>query len=113
MVAGMNQNPPAATIRRPVMMPPLYPSLSPATRRQRHQEVAQIVRELHPGGLGQAQVQLLLEVLVHHVDHPVAEAPEGKQQDEEDECEEDIPAVVRDEHALSRGRGPSRGGIAG
>jgi hypothetical protein len=25
-IAGMNQNPPAATIRRPVMIPPLYPS---------------------------------------------------------------------------------------
>ncbi len=26
-VAGMNQNPPAATISSPAMMPPLYPSL--------------------------------------------------------------------------------------
>ncbi len=25
-VAGMNQNPPAATSSRPAMMPPLYPS---------------------------------------------------------------------------------------
>src|ERR1035437_5514767 len=28
-VAGMNQNPPAATISSPVMLPPLYPSLLP------------------------------------------------------------------------------------
>jgi hypothetical protein len=41
-----------------------------------HQEVAQVVRELHPGGLRFGQAQLFLEVLVHHVDHPVADSPE-------------------------------------
>src|ERR1039457_6915298 len=75
-VAGMNHSPPAATIRSPAMMPPLYPSRvasHPAGSDIR--KLAEIVRELHPGGLGLAQAQLLLEVLVHHVDHPVAETP--------------------------------------
>ena len=56
------------------MMPPLYPrrvASHPAGSDIR--KLAEIVRELHPGGLGLAQAQLLLEVLVHHVDHPVAE----------------------------------------
>ena len=73
------------------------------SRRERHQEIAQIVRELHPGGLGQVQVQYFLKVLVHHVNHPVAESPKGKQQDEEEEGEEDVLAVVSDEHAFLGG----------
>ena len=59
------------------MMPPLYPrrvASHPAGSDIR--KLAEIVRELHPGGLGLAQAQLLLEVLVHHVDHPVAETPQ-------------------------------------
>src|SRR5207249_8668787 len=31
-----------------------------------------ILRELHPGRLLDIEVQLLLEMFVHHVDHPVA-----------------------------------------
>ena len=73
-------------------------------RRQRHQEVAHPVRELHPGRLGQAQVQFLLEVLVHHVNHPVAEPPEEEERADEAEGEQDVPAVRQDEHALLGGR---------
>jgi hypothetical protein len=61
------------------------------------------VRELNPGGLGQSQVQFFLKVLVHHVNHPVAESPKSKQQDDQNEGEEHVPAVVSDEHFLSRG----------
>ena len=68
--------------------------------RQRHQEIAEVVRELHPGRLGQGQMQFLLEVLVHHVDHAVAEAPEQKQRTDEDEREHHVLAVSEDEHAL-------------
>ena len=48
-------------------------------------------------------MQLLLEVLVHHVDHAVAESPEREQQDEEDEGEGDVPAVLELEHPAPRG----------
>jgi hypothetical protein len=58
---------------------------------------------LHPGRLGQAQVQCFLKVLVHHVNHPVAESPKGKQQDEEEEGEDDVLAVISDEHTLFNG----------
>ena len=53
-------------------------------RRERHQEVAQIMRELHPGRLRQVQVQLLLKMLVHHVDHAVAKTPESEEKNQED-----------------------------
>jgi len=39
-------------------------------------------------------------VLVHDINHPVAESPKGKQQDKEEEREEDVLAVVSDEHTL-------------
>ena len=64
------------------------------SRRHRHQEVAQIVRELHPGGLRFGEAQLLLEVLVHHVDHPVAESPEEKQGAHQDESECQVLPVL-------------------
>ena len=67
---------------------------------QRHQEVAEVVRELDPGRLRQGQLQLGLEVLVHHVDHPVAEAPQQEQRADESERGHHVPAVRRDEHAL-------------
>ena len=41
-----------------------------------------------------------LKVLIHHVDHPVAKSPQGKQQDEKEKGEEDVLAVVGDEHAF-------------
>jgi hypothetical protein len=53
--------------------------------------------------LGQIQVQYFLKVLVHHVNHPIAESPKGKQQDEEEEGEQDILAVVSDKHAFLGG----------
>ena len=69
-------------------------------RRHGHQEVAQIVRELHPGGLRFGQAQLLLEVLVHHVDHPVADSPQEKQRADQDEREHQVHAVIAYEEAL-------------
>ena len=57
------------------------------------------MRKLHPGGLGQAQMQFLLKVLVHHVNHPVAESPEEKQRTDDDKGKEHISSVIRDEHA--------------
>ena len=59
------------------------------------------MRELHPRRLGQGQSQFFLKVLVHHVNHPVAESPKSKQQDEQNEGEEHVPPVIRDEHFLS------------
>src|SRR4029077_9095053 len=59
--------------------------------------------ETHPGRLGQRQVQFLLKVLVHHVNHSVAESPKSKQQDEQNEGEEDVPAIISNEHFLFRG----------
>ena len=86
MRGGMNQSPPAATISSPVMMPPFVPQLGrQPTGRHRHQEVAEVVCELHPGRLGLRQVQFVLKVLVHHVDHAVAESPEEKQRADQDE----------------------------
>ena len=70
--------------------------------RQCHQEVAQIVRELHPGRLRQGQMQLLLKVLVHHIDHPVAESPKRKEEDQKHENEEDVAAIFQHEHAPLR-----------
>ena len=69
--------------------------------RHRHQEVAEVVRELHPGGLGFAEAEFLLEVLVHDVDHAVAESPEEKQRAHQDEYERQVLPVVGYE------RGPS------
>jgi hypothetical protein len=46
-------------------------------------------------------VQFFLKVLVHHVNHPVAKSPKGKQENEPNKGEEDILAVIGDEHALT------------
>jgi hypothetical protein len=45
------------------------------SRRKGHEEVTQIMRELHPRGLRQGQMQLLLKMFVHHINHPVAKSP--------------------------------------
>jgi hypothetical protein len=57
------------------------------------------VGELHPGGLRQRQVQLLLEVLVHDVDHPVAEAPQEEQAAHEREGQDEVAPVPDGEEA--------------
>ena len=71
--------------------------------RQRHQEIPEVMGELDPGRLRQGQVKFLLEMLVHHVDHPVAEPPEEEQRADEKEGEDHPLAVGRDEHALLLG----------
>ena len=58
------------------------------------------MRELHPGRLRQIQVQYFLEVLIHHVNHSVAESPQSKKQDEEAKGESDILSVFSDEHVF-------------
>src|SRR3954447_1612150 len=76
-VAGTNQNPPIATDSQTHDDALLVPELARQnTRRHRHKEVNRMMRELHPCRLGFGQPQLVLEVLVHNVDHPVAHRPE-------------------------------------
>jgi len=58
------------------------------------------VRELHPRGLGFAQSQFGLKVLVHDINHSVANSPEEEQRTDEYERDDQIFAVVRYEHAL-------------
>ena len=58
-----------------------------------HQEVTHVVRELHQGGLGLGDVQRILEVLVQHVDHAVAQPPE--QEEGADERERHRVAATR------------------
>ncbi len=48
-------------------------------RRQRHERVTHVMRELHPGRLRLRQMQLVLEMFVHRIDHAVAEAPQQEQ----------------------------------
>ena len=52
------------------------------------------MRELHPGGLRLVEVQLLLKVLVHDVDHAVADSPEEEQRADQDEGEDQVGAVI-------------------
>src|ERR1022692_1897443 len=100
-VAGMNHSPPAATIRSPAMMPPLYPRrVASHPGGSDIRKLAEIVRELHPGGLGLAQAQLLLEVLVHHVDHSVAYSPKEEQRTDQNEREHQVVPVFAYEEAL-------------
>jgi hypothetical protein len=61
------------------------------------------MRELHPRRLGQGQAQFFLKVFIHYVNHPVAKSPKGKQRDEQDEGEENVPAIISNEHLLFRG----------
>src|SRR6476620_7430900 len=68
-----------------------------------HQEVAEIMRELHPGRLREIEMQLFLNMFVHHVDHAVAETPKRKQEDEEEEGEDNVAPVFEHEHTSTRG----------
>jgi hypothetical protein len=49
-------------------------------------------------------VQLILEVLVHRIDHPVAEAPQQEERGDEEECDGVVLAIGRAEEARFRGR---------
>ncbi len=57
------------------------------TGRQGHQEVAEVVGKLDVGGLGFGQMQEVLKVFVHHVDHAIAHRPQEKQRGDEQEGE--------------------------
>jgi hypothetical protein len=52
------------------------------------------MRELHPRRLGFAQVQFVLEVLVHDVDHSIAHPPQEEQRTNQDKREQEILAVL-------------------
>jgi hypothetical protein len=58
-------------------------------------------------------MQFLLEVLVHHVDHPVAKPPEGEERDEQGEGKENAPAAFDDEHAFLGGTHSKGNRVAG
>ena len=60
------------------------------------------MRKLHPGGLSQGQVQFALEMLVHDVDHSVAESPKQEQGTDEGKGNHYIRPVRQDEHAFLR-----------
>jgi hypothetical protein len=100
-LAGIKQNPPHRHHQQSGNDSTLVakPSCQPSSR-QRHEKVPKVVRKLHPGRLGFAQVQFILKVLIHHVDHPVANSPEQKKRANQDEGEEDVPAILRDKKAL-------------
>jgi len=65
-----------------------------------HEKIAHPVGKLHPGRLGQAQMQFLLKMFVHYIYHPIAEAPQEEERTNETESEQNIPAIRQDEHAL-------------
>ena len=44
-------------------------------------------------------------MFVHDVDHPVTKSPQSEEQNEEEEGEEDVLAVVRNKHAFFGGFG--------
>ena len=67
------------------------------------QEVAEVMRKLDPGRLGSRQVKQVLEVLVHGVDHGVAEGPEEKERGDEGEGAEVVLAVWGTEHGEKLG----------
>src|SRR5438132_7952867 len=62
-----------------------------------HQEIAEVVGELHPGGLGLREAEFLLEMFVHDVDHSVAESPKEEKGADEDEGERQVFSIFGDE----------------
>ena len=69
------------------------------TGRHRHEKVPQIVRKLHPRRLRLVQVEHLLEVLVHDVDHAVAHGPDEEQRADKNEREHEVVPVLAHEKA--------------
>ena len=61
---------------------------------ERDEEVAEVMGKLDPGGLGASEMKLVLEVLVHDIDHAVAETPEEEEGTDEDEGDEVVAAVL-------------------
>ena len=49
--------------------------------------------KLNPGGLRKRQFQLVLKMLVHHIDHSIAEAPQEEKRADQNESVEVILAV--------------------
>ncbi len=58
------------------------------------------MRELHPGGLRAVEIQLLLEMPVHHVDHAVADSPEEEEGSDQDEGEDQVGPIGANEEAF-------------
>jgi hypothetical protein len=61
--------------------------------REGHEKIAKIVGKLNPGRLRQREMQLLLEMLVHDIDHTVAEAPQQKQGADQSKSHEVITTI--------------------
>ena len=57
------------------------------------------MRQLHVGRLRLGEVQLVLKMLVHHVNHAVADSPEEEQRGHEGEGDDHVLAVGQLEHA--------------
>ena len=72
-------------------------TLGQKARRDRHQEVTDVVGELHEARLRFRDVQRVLEVLVQDVDHAVTEAPEQEQGSHQGEGDEQVLSVLRGE----------------
>jgi hypothetical protein len=51
--------------------------------------------KLHPGRLPFTQAKEILEMLVHHIDHPVAQGPQEKEGADQQKNPGMIPAVRR------------------
>ena len=68
--------------------------------RHGHEKVSEVMSELDPSRLRLGQTQLLLKMLVHHVDHSIAHPPKEKQRTDEDKGEEEAFAIVRGEEAF-------------
>ena len=74
---------------------------------ERDQKISEVVGELNPGRLRTVQMKQVLEVLVHGIDHGVAERPEEKERGDQDERQEIAFTIRRTKHREE----PCHGGL--
>src|ERR1700694_2307291 len=77
---------------------------------QGHQKITQVMRKLDPGRLRFSQMQFVLKVLVHHVDHSVADSPKQEKGTDQDEREHYVLAIGGNEESLFGGFHSGRSG---
>ena len=77
---------------------PVAKFLRDPTGRKGDQEVAEIVCGLHPGRLRTREMEQILEMLVHGIDHGIAEGPQEKERGDQGEGAEVVVAVRGAEH---------------
>jgi hypothetical protein len=58
------------------------------------------MRELHPRGLRLVEVEFLLKMLVHHIDHAVADSPQEEQRTDQDKREDQVGSIGANEEAF-------------